>query len=225
MERSKEQENRESQPNMLDAMIAMCAEDLARNPQDIEARILLANGLGMTGRAREAAHEFGICLSQDPNNGKARLYFGTFLCVQGNLPRGIRELEQAVAYCSDPVDWVLANGCLGAAYHMSGNRSKAAAHWEVLSRIPLPPGFDFATHLSLAIVHLENGKIDRAIEEFKYAHSVRENDDTMPKRFSGVMMQMDRKRLSGWCRDSNAQDLLNLVIPLAWGICRPEDMF
>jgi len=211
--------------SMLGGMIAFYKQEVAQHPQDVESRAQLAMLLGQSGRAREATREFKTCLSQNPINGKALLMYGTFLCIQGKLAEGIEELKKAVACCSNDSDWMLSIGSLGAASHMFGDHSKATACWEALLKVPPHPVFDFNIHFSLGVVSLQSDKIDRALKEFRYAHSVREDDSTLPRRFPGVILQMEPKRLKGWSNDSNTQTLLNALIPLTRGICRPEDMF
>ena len=221
----KSAENSGSEPGMLESWITFCEEELDRDPGDVESRAMLAMCLGQTGRTSEAVREFSTCLRQDPQNGTALLYFGNFLCIQGDPHRGAKQLELAIPNCSDASEWVLAIGSLGVAHHMCGERSKALDCWKVLLQLPPLPTIDFSLHLSLAIVYLQNGWMDRALEEFRYAHEVREDDATMPRRLPGVILEMEREQLSSWSTDRSAQEVLNIAILLTWGICRPEDMF
>ncbi|MBA3336535.1 MAG: tetratricopeptide repeat protein [Chloroflexia bacterium] len=57
---------------------------LADNPDDAEARLLLANTLANTGRLREAVPHYEEVLKQDPDNLVARLDFAESLASGGN---------------------------------------------------------------------------------------------------------------------------------------------
>ena len=123
--------------------------------------------------------------------------------------------------------WGSVHGALGAAYHMAGNLSKAIVCWETLLHPALQStvGFSlvgFSVHLSLGISYLQDGRVDHALREFKIADSLKTDESTMPRRFPKVAIEIGKASLSSWVKDGNAQSLLNLMIPMAWGLVRPD---
>lgn len=213
------------EPDTLEGLISFWRGELDKDPNDVKARAMLATALGWSGQPRKAVEEFTTCLRHDPHNSTAWLWYGVFQCVQGDVQSGVKNLEQAVTHCTDIGEQVNAVGVLGAACHMSGDLSRAIRTWEVLLPLPPHPNLDFPLHLSLAISYLQNGWIERALEEFKYAHSIREDDSTVARRTPGMILSMTPQELAQWPSSSEAQKLLNLLIPLTWGICRPQEFF
>jgi hypothetical protein len=89
----------------------------------------------------------------------------------------------------------------------------------------MQPLVGFEVHLSLGIAYLQKGWVDRAMREMAIAKSLAKDKSTLARRFPSFALEIGRDQLSLWANNDKTQEILDRMIPLAWGICRPEDFF
>lgn len=206
---------------LLRAMIVTGEEAVRENPKDVISRADLAMAYGWAGRATDAAREFETCLKIDPNNGQALARYGLFYCAQGNLRESISYLKKALGASLEPAEQVTTVGGLGAVCYMANDRTSAVAYWNLIDVPALEPMVGCHLNVCFGVAYLCEGRVEEAISRFKKADLLAGDKDSMATRFPGVVLGLDRKSLATWPHYPATREILDIIVPLAWGVNGP----
>ena len=168
-QRVAETARRLASPRARQAALAMHAQALERDPEDLQLAGLLATLLSQTGDHSAASQHYRQLLRQDPDSVRWQIELGTSLARQGKseeaakwLKRGLRQLP------NDPAGHVN----LGIALMQTGNMTKAIGHFRhVLTFEP----DHFLAHSNLGVALLNMGLADQAAVHLQRALEL---DDT-----------------------------------------------
>jgi serine/threonine protein kinase/tetratricopeptide (TPR) repeat protein len=122
-------------------------------------------------RYDEGMRQLQKTLEIDPNFGHAHFYIGRILALKGKYREAVASFKDALKLTGG---LVLARGWLGATYALKGEREKAV---EILHNLEQKSEEGQVCSLSIAVVYVGLGEIDKAFEWFEKA--INERDTLM----------------------------------------------
>jgi len=133
------------------------------NPNDLDARLLLAGAYAKSGMIDKALQEYGTLKGWEPNSPLTFTKFGNELEKEGLADEAIQQYKKALTL--NP-NFAASHYHLALAYQKSGQLDQALKHMETLVRIQ--PNESSFQNL-LGIVYEQRGLNDKAIEQFQLA--------------------------------------------------------
>jgi len=133
------------------------------DPDQVLARVTLAEIYGATGRLEQAKTELQRALQQQPGSDAIHLALGRLLAKEGQLDEAIARLQQAVSL--RPNYWEN-HQALGAVHFRAGHYPQAEASFKRV--VELQPDNAWG-HEMLATVYHVTGDVDRALDSYRRA--------------------------------------------------------
>ena len=156
---------------------------LRTNPNDLEANVTLARYLYRQNRREEARPLFETALRINPNLPDVKYDLGILYAQSGRLPDAMRLAEElAKALPKDPLPLTLKGQILLA----QGNVKPAG---DAFSAAIALGGNVAAAHRGLAQVQASQGLTDRAIEQYRKALALQDNDPITLNNLAWLLLE------------------------------------
>ncbi len=137
---------------------------VVKNPDDFEARYLLAQAYEALGELDNAINAYEKAVELNPKDARAQYNLAIVYKAAGMNNLAIKTLEKAV---KNDGDFVGARFMLAKMYSEDKQFDKVEEEYEEIIEIN-PYGFDMAeVHLELGLVYLKNGKREDALFEWQ----------------------------------------------------------